>query len=57
MGRFKHEAAAADPVRHVIYLTEDETNGCLYRFRPTSWGTLSAGTLECWSRARRPVGR
>ncbi|MFF5185030.1 alkaline phosphatase PhoX [Streptomyces sp. NPDC000345] len=46
MGRFKHEAAAADPVRKVIYLTEDETNGCFYRFRPTSWGDLSSGTLE-----------
>lgn len=27
MGRFKHEAAAADPVRRVVYLTEDESNG------------------------------
>jgi secreted PhoX family phosphatase len=46
MGRFKHEAAAADPDRRVIYLTEDETNGCFYRFRPTTWDNLSAGTLE-----------
>ncbi|MEU3275673.1 alkaline phosphatase PhoX [Streptomyces antibioticus] len=46
LGRFKHEAAAADPVRKVIYLTEDETNGCFYRFRPTTWGNLSSGTLE-----------
>ncbi|MFC9700525.1 alkaline phosphatase PhoX [Streptomyces sp. NPDC056943] len=46
MGRFKHEAAAADPVRKVIYLTEDETNGCFYRFIPTTWGNLSAGTLQ-----------
>ncbi|MFD9429933.1 alkaline phosphatase PhoX [Streptomyces sp. NPDC060002] len=46
MGRFKHEAAAADPVRRVIYLTEDVTDGCFYRFRPTSWGDLSSGTLE-----------
>ncbi|MBE1490160.1 alkaline phosphatase PhoX [Plantactinospora soyae] len=46
MGRFKHEAAAADPVRRVVYLTEDETDGCLYRFRPTSWGELGSGTLE-----------
>ncbi|MFE7929674.1 alkaline phosphatase PhoX [Streptomyces sp. NPDC057456] len=46
MGRFKHEAAAADPVRKVIYLTEDVTDGCFYRFRPTSWGDLSSGTLE-----------
>ncbi len=46
MGRFKHEAAAADPVRQVIYLTEDETNGCFYRFIPTTWGNLSSGTLQ-----------
>lgn len=46
MGRFKHEAAAADPVRRVVYLTEDETDGCFYRFVPTTWGDLSAGTLQ-----------
>ncbi|MEV4349132.1 alkaline phosphatase PhoX [Actinoplanes sp. NPDC049596] len=46
MGRFKHEAAAADPVRKVIYLTEDETNGKFYRFVPTVWGDLSAGVLQ-----------
>ncbi|MEV7794149.1 alkaline phosphatase PhoX [Streptomyces sp. NPDC087512] len=46
MGRFKHEAAAADPVRKVIYLTEDESNGCFYRFVPTTWGDLSSGTLQ-----------
>ncbi|MFE5485227.1 alkaline phosphatase PhoX [Streptomyces sp. NPDC056527] len=46
MGRFKHEAAAADPVRQVIYLTEDETSGCFYRFIPSTWGNLSSGTLQ-----------
>nr|WP_062331532.1 alkaline phosphatase PhoX [Herbidospora sakaeratensis] len=46
MGRFTHEAAAADPVRRVIYLTEDETNGRFYRFVPTTWGNLSSGTLQ-----------
>ncbi|MFJ2646721.1 alkaline phosphatase PhoX [Streptomyces sp. NPDC087420] len=46
MGRFKHEAAAADPVRRTIYLTEDTTDGCFYRFTPTTWGDLSAGRLE-----------
>jgi secreted PhoX family phosphatase len=46
MGRFKHEAAAADPVRKAIYLTEDETNGRFYRFVPTTWGNLSSGTLQ-----------
>ncbi|MFI0979254.1 alkaline phosphatase PhoX [Streptomyces sp. NPDC021093] len=46
MGRFKHEAAAADPDRKVIYLTEDVTDGCFYRFTPTSWGNLASGQLE-----------
>lgn len=46
MGQFKHEAAAADPVRKAIYLTEDETDGCFYRFVPTTWGDLSSGTLQ-----------
>ncbi|WP_432139238.1 MULTISPECIES: alkaline phosphatase PhoX [unclassified Streptomyces] len=46
MGRFKHEAAAADPVRQVVYLTEDVPDGCFYRFRPTTWGDLSSGVLE-----------
>jgi secreted PhoX family phosphatase len=46
MGRFKHEAAACDPVRRVVYLTEDESDGKLYRFVPTTWGDLSTGTLQ-----------
>ncbi|MFC5825172.1 alkaline phosphatase PhoX [Nonomuraea insulae] len=46
MGRFKHEAAACDPDHRVIYLTEDETDGCFYRFTPTTWGDLSSGRLE-----------
>lgn len=46
MGRFVHEAAAADPVRRAIYLTEDVSNGCFYRFVPTTWGNLSAGSLQ-----------
>ncbi|MFJ8544446.1 alkaline phosphatase PhoX [Streptomyces sp. NPDC093586] len=46
MGRFNHEAAAADPIHKVIYLTEDEPDGCLYRFVPSTWGNLSSGTLQ-----------
>ncbi|XVQ07620.1 alkaline phosphatase PhoX [Spirillospora sp. CA-255316] len=46
MGRFNHEAAAADPVRKVIYLTEDKSDSGFYRFIPTTWGDLSAGTLQ-----------
>ncbi|MDH6227078.1 alkaline phosphatase PhoX [Streptomyces sp. MJP52] len=68
MGRFKHEAAACDPVRRVIYLTEDVTDGAFYRFRPTTWGDLSSGTLEVmtgssatsgsvtWARVPDPTG-
>ncbi|GHH62636.1 hypothetical protein GCM10017673_02200 [Streptosporangium violaceochromogenes] len=46
MGRFRHEAAACDPVRRVVYLTEDEPDGCFYRFVPDHWGDLAAGRLE-----------
>jgi len=46
MGRFKHEAAAADADHGVIYLTEDVSDGAFYRFRPTTWGNLATGTLQ-----------
>ncbi len=46
MGRFKHEAAACDPDRRVVYLTEDEPDGCFYRFIPATWGNLSTGRLQ-----------
>ncbi|GAA1423157.1 alkaline phosphatase PhoX [Catellatospora coxensis] len=46
MGRFKHEAAACDPVNQVIYLTEDQSDGCFYRFIPNTWGNLGTGTLQ-----------
>jgi len=46
MGVFSHEAAAADPERQIIYLTEDKADGALYRFTPTTWGDLSSGVLE-----------
>ncbi len=46
MGTFNHEAAACDPVRQHVYLTEDAGSGKLRRFRPNTWGDLSAGTLE-----------
>ncbi|MFD3412944.1 alkaline phosphatase PhoX [Streptomyces cyaneofuscatus] len=46
LGRFKHEAAASDADHGYIYLTEDETDGRFYRFRPTTWGNLSSGTLQ-----------
>ncbi|MEO6085612.1 MAG: alkaline phosphatase PhoX [Umezawaea sp.] len=46
MGRFKHEACAADADHGYVYLTEDVPDGCFYRFKPTTWGDLSDGTLE-----------
>jgi secreted PhoX family phosphatase len=66
MGRFRHEAAAADPVRQVVYLTEDEKDGCFYRYRPNTWGALGTGRLEVmratsagavtWAAVPRPSG-
>jgi Bacterial protein of unknown function (DUF839)/WD40-like Beta Propeller Repeat len=46
MGRFKHEAAACDPHRQVVYLTEDEPDGCFYRYAPDVWGELAKGRLD-----------
>ncbi len=39
LGIFKHEAAAVDPSGKAVYLTEDDSNGRLYRFAcsPTDW--------------------
>jgi secreted PhoX family phosphatase len=57
MGRFTHEAAACDPDRRVIYLTEDEPDGCFYRFRPQLWGSLrDGGTLEVLVAGRASSG-
>lgn len=51
LGTFKHEAATVDPILHHVYLTEDETDGCLYRYVPDRLGShgfanLAAGKLE-----------
>ena len=46
LGAFTHEAAAVhEPTGHV-YLTEDRTDGALYRFVPTAPGDLSSGELQ-----------
>lgn len=54
MGRFRHEAAAADRDGRCFYLTEDEPDGAFYRFVPDVWDesrdvwpnpTLASGTL------------
>ncbi len=36
LGIFKHEAAAVDPDTGFIYMTEDQPDGRLYRYRPES---------------------
>lgn len=51
LGRFKHEMAAVDPVRHHVYLSEDLPDGLLYRYTPPTgvWGSgdaLVGGTME-----------
>ena len=43
MGRFVHEAAAVDPETGIAYLTEDRTDGLLYRFLPNVRGELRRG--------------
>lgn len=45
-GRFRHEAVAIDPRTHIAYLTEDEGDGCLYRFVPVSFETPFVGKLQ-----------
>ncbi len=46
LGAFRHEAVAIDPASGLAYLTEDEPDGCLYRFDPRRRDDLSAGLLE-----------
>jgi secreted PhoX family phosphatase len=43
MGRFEHEAAAADPATGIIYLTEDRHRSLFYRFIPDEPGKLREG--------------
>lgn len=51
LGYFNHEAAAYDPLEHVLYMTEDRADGGFYRFKPQSLTTegfadLRSGRLE-----------
>lgn len=43
MGRFEHEAAAADPATGIVYLTEDRHRSLFYRFLPNVPGKLAEG--------------
>ncbi len=56
MGRFNHEAAVVDPVGQAVYLTEDRSDGGLYRFVPTAYPDLSAGVLEVMTESNGALG-
>jgi len=43
MGRFNHEAVAVDPKTGIVYETEDESDGLIYRFIPNTPGRLVDG--------------
>jgi hypothetical protein len=60
LGSFTHEAAAVDPGRRAVYLTEDEEDGRFYRFIPETWPSLDIGGLYAarvkWDDARHLAG-
>lgn len=43
MGRFRHEAVAVDPKTSIVYQTEDQDDGLLYRFLPKVHRKLNRG--------------
>ncbi len=45
-GRFKHEAVAVDPKTNIVWLTEDEGDGCFYRFVPDRKREPFVGQLQ-----------
>ena len=54
MGRFVHESAAVQPGTNIVYQTEDQGNGLLYRYLPDTtdgeYGSLhKGGRLQCLS--------
>ncbi len=55
LGRFRHEAVALDPRSGILYLTEDRTDGLLYRFIPAKKGDLSAGKLQALAIVDKPA--
>ena len=53
-GRYRHEAACVDPSTLTAYLTEDQEDGCVYRFVPNSAATPFQGRLQAMAIANRP---
>lgn len=54
LGRCRHEAVALDPATGILYLTEDRSDGLLYRFIPEKKGDLTKGKLQALAIADRP---
>lgn len=46
LGVFRHEAVAVDTQRKQLYLTEDEPDGCLYRYTSHSFDALGNPDLD-----------
>ncbi|MDV6343658.1 alkaline phosphatase PhoX [Nitrosomonas sp. Is37] len=46
LGRFNHEAVAVDTKNKQLYLTEDEPDGCLYRYTPNLLNAAGHPDLE-----------
>lgn len=53
-GRYRHEAACVDPTDLRAYLTEDEVDGCFYRFTPTNREAPFDGILEALIQVDQP---
>ena len=49
MGVFPHECAVGHRGTRSVYMSEDQPDGLLYRFRPDRWPALQRGTLEAAS--------
>jgi hypothetical protein len=60
LGMFSHEAAAVDPVRGRVYMTEDQSDGRLYMHVPSNFPDLGSGKLYAarvsWDNSQRLGG-
>ncbi|MBK1855175.1 DUF839 domain-containing protein [Verrucomicrobiaceae bacterium 5K15] len=54
LGRFCHEAVALDPRSGILYLTEDISDGLLYRFIPEKSKDFSRGKLQAMAVVGKP---
>ena len=53
-GQFNHEAVAIDPKTRAAYLTEDQPDGCLYRFLPSDAKRPFEGKLQALAIPGKP---